>query len=102
MLLWLEIVQVESSLLELPPSCLINCFESRSNTRLVFVQISTGWTRIISTTTRLLNPIVAALIFFLDITYVHLFDFLLGVLYGCETGPPAFNYWFPESEGFEL
>ena len=38
----------------------------------------------------------------LDITDLHLFDVLLGVLYGCETGPPAFNYWFPESEGFEL
>ena len=39
LLLWLEILYVRNSPLEFLPSSLEHCFESSSNTRLVFVQI---------------------------------------------------------------
>ena len=58
LLLWPEILYVRNSPLELLPSSLEHCFESRSNTRLVFVQIP-GWTRINSNNFVKPNRVVA-------------------------------------------
>ena len=56
LLLWPEILYVRNSPLEFLPSSLEHCFESSSNTRLVFVQNHLAGLELFQPTSRIKNP----------------------------------------------
>ena len=56
LLLWPEILYVRNSPLEFLPSSVEHCFESRSNTRLVFVQNHLAGLNLFQPTSRIKNP----------------------------------------------